>query len=93
MSLRHLIVLTLIAAVAGLAAERVLRRPLPYSFLGPILAAFLGAWLAADVLHLSIAPDLSLESIPLVPAALGAIIVLLAYSRLSHTAKLRLKRR
>ncbi len=92
MSLSHLIVLTLVAAVSGLIAERVVHRAFPYGWIGTIVAGFLGAWLMVDILHVRLAPELSIEGIPLLSAILGAIVVLFIYSQVSGS-KLRLKRR
>src|SRR5467141_4042309 len=60
MTLTHLIVLLLVGAVAGLIAERLVSRGMPGGLLGAIVAGLVGAWLMVDVLHLVIAPELSL---------------------------------
>ncbi len=53
MSLVHLLVLILVAAVIGMIAERLVDRTMPYGVVGAIIAGFLGAWLMVDVLKLS----------------------------------------
>jgi uncharacterized membrane protein YeaQ/YmgE (transglycosylase-associated protein family) len=80
MTLLHLIVLLLVAAVCGLIAERVVHTSLPFGWIGAIAAAFLGAWLVVDVLHLVIAPQFSIEGLPIVSAILGALVVVFGYS-------------
>jgi uncharacterized membrane protein YeaQ/YmgE (transglycosylase-associated protein family) len=80
MTVLHLIVLILVAAVCGLIAERVIRRSLPFGWIGATAAGFVGAWLMVDVLHLVILPSLSIEGLPIVSAILGAIIVVVLFS-------------
>jgi len=83
MSLVHLIVLILVAAVIGLIAERLVDRTMPYGIVGAIIVGFLGAWLMVDVLHIVIAPALAVEGIPLISALLGAIVVVFLFSLLT----------
>jgi uncharacterized membrane protein YeaQ/YmgE (transglycosylase-associated protein family) len=80
MTLVHLIVLIVVAAVCGLIAERVIGRSLPFGWIGATVAGFVGAWLMVDVLHLVILPTLSIEGLPIVSAILGAIIVVVLFS-------------
>ncbi len=79
----HLIVLLLVAAACGLIAERLVRSPLPFGWIGAAVAAFAGAWLMVDVFHLVIAPRLSIEGLPIISAIVGGIIVVFAYSLLT----------
>ena len=80
MTLVHLIVLIVVAAVCGLIAERVIGRSLPFGWIGATVAGFVGAWLMVDVFHLVILPTLSIEGLPIVSAILGAIIVVVLFS-------------
>lgn len=80
MSLTHLLVLLIVGALAGLIGERLVGRGLPYGLVGAIVAGLVGAWLMVDVLHVVIAPELSLAGIPLISAILGAAIVVLVVS-------------
>jgi uncharacterized membrane protein YeaQ/YmgE (transglycosylase-associated protein family) len=79
-TLVHLIVLLLVAAVCGLIAERLIRSSLPLGWIGAIVAAFVGAWLMVDVFHLAILPQFSIEGLPIISAIVGAIIVVFAFS-------------
>jgi len=79
MTITHLLILLLVGAVAGLLAERLVDRALPYGWSGAIVAGLLGAWLMTDVLHITIAPQLSVIGIPLVSAMLGALIVVFMF--------------
>ena len=66
MTLTHLLVLLIVGALAGL--------------IGAIVAGLVGAWLMVDVLHVVLAPELSLGGIPIISAILGAAIVVLVLS-------------
>jgi len=80
MTVLHLIVLIVVAAVCGLIAERVMGRSLPFGWIGATVAGFVGAWLMVDVFHLVILPTLTIEGLPIVSAILGAIIVVVLFS-------------
>ena len=80
MTLVHLIILIVIAALCGLIAERVIGRSLPFGWIGATVAGFVGAWLMVDVLHVVILPTLSIEGMPIVSAILGAIVVVVLFS-------------
>src|SRR3979411_1489558 len=80
MTLTHLLVLLLVGAVAGLIGERLVSRGMPGGLLGAIVAGLVGAWLMVDVLHVVIAPELSIGGIPILSAILGAAIVVLLFS-------------
>jgi len=74
MTLTHLLVLLLVGAVAGLIGERLVSRGMPGGLIGAIVAGLVGAWLMVDVLHVVLAPELSLGGIPVLSAILGAAI-------------------
>jgi uncharacterized membrane protein YeaQ/YmgE (transglycosylase-associated protein family) len=80
MTLGHLIALIVVGLVCAWLAERVLRQTVPYGWIGAAVAGFIGAWLAVDVLHISIANQVALEPIPLIPAFLGALLVVFVFS-------------
>src|ERR1700720_1183546 len=80
MSLTHLVVLLLVGAIAGLIGESLVSRGMPGGLIGAIVAGLVGAWLMVDVLHVVIAPELSLAGIPILSAILGAAIVVLLFS-------------
>src|SRR5438132_1363268 len=80
MTLTHLLVLLLVGAVAGLIGERLVSRGMPGGLIGAIVAGLVGAWLMVDVLHVVLAPELSLGGIPVLSAILGAAIVVLLFS-------------
>src|SRR5207253_8316144 len=80
MTLTHLLVLLLVGAVAGLIGERLVGRGMPGGFIGAIVAGLVGAWLMVDILHIVLAPELSLAGIPVLSAILGAAIVVLLFS-------------
>jgi uncharacterized membrane protein YeaQ/YmgE (transglycosylase-associated protein family) len=70
-----------------LIAERLVHRALPYGWIGAIAAGLLGSWLMTDVLHIIIAPQVSVIGIPLVSAILGAIIVVVLLSLISGSGR------
>src|SRR3982074_3110686 len=80
MTLTHLLVLLLVGAIAGLIGERLVSRGMPGDLIGAIVAGLVGAWLMVDVLHVVIAPELSLGGFPVSPGSLGAAIVVLLFS-------------
>src|ERR1700738_2523983 len=80
MTLTHLLVLLLVGAIAGLIGERLVSRGMPGGLLGAIVAGVVGAWLMGDILHVVIAPALSLGGIPILSAIFGAAIVVLLFS-------------
>jgi uncharacterized membrane protein YeaQ/YmgE (transglycosylase-associated protein family) len=80
LTLTHLLILLIVGAVVGLIAERLVNRSLPYGWMGAIVAGLLGAWLMTDVLHIIIAPQVSVVGIPIVSGILGAMIVIFLFS-------------
>ena len=80
MTFTHLLVLLLVGALAGLVGERLVSRGMPGGMIGAIVAGLVGAWLMVDVLHIVLAPELSLGGIPVLSAILGAAIVVLLFS-------------
>jgi uncharacterized membrane protein YeaQ/YmgE (transglycosylase-associated protein family) len=81
-----LLVLLIVGALAGLIGERLVSRGMPGGLLGAIVAGLVGAWLMVDVLHLVIAPELSLGGIPVISAIIGAAVVVLLFSLLAGRA-------
>ncbi|TMD82878.1 MAG: GlsB/YeaQ/YmgE family stress response membrane protein [Chloroflexi bacterium] len=66
MTLTHLLVLLIVGALAGLIGERLVSRGMPGGLI--------------DVLHVVLAPELSLGGIPVLSAIIGAAIVVLLFS-------------
>jgi len=79
-TLTHLLVLLIVGALAGLIGERLVSRGMPGGLIGAIVAGLVGAWLMVDVLHVVLAPELSLGGIPVLSAILGAAVVVLLFS-------------
>ena len=80
MTLTHLLVLLIVGALAGLIGERLVSRGMPGGLIGAIVAGLVAAWLMVDVLHVVLAPELSLGGIPVLSAIIGAAIVVLLFS-------------
>ena len=89
MTLTQLLVLLLVGAIAGLIGERLVSRGMPGGVIGAIVAGLVGSWFMVDVLHVVIAPDLSLGGIPVLSAILGAAIVVLLFSLVAGGADAR----
>jgi len=84
----HLLTLLVIGAILGVTAERLTDRTMPYGWIGSITAGLLGAWLMTDALHIAIAPQLTVAGTPLLSAILGAMIVVVAWSTVTHIRSL-----
>ncbi|HUZ03193.1 MAG TPA: GlsB/YeaQ/YmgE family stress response membrane protein [Thermomicrobiaceae bacterium] len=70
-----LVVALVIAGLIGLLAERIVPGRIPYGLLGAVVAGLLGTWLGALLLgHLGPA----IAGIAIIPATVGAIIVVAA---------------
>jgi uncharacterized membrane protein YeaQ/YmgE (transglycosylase-associated protein family) len=80
MILEHLLIFLLVGTAAGVMAERLTNRTMPYGWLGAIAAGLAGAWLMTDGLHFDIAPQLSIRGVPVVSAIVGAAIVVSVFS-------------
>ena len=83
MSLSQLIVYLMVAAICGYVGQALVRRKMPGGLAGAIIAALVGAYLMVAVLHINIAPELSIEGIPIISAVLGAAIVVFVLSLIS----------
>jgi uncharacterized membrane protein YeaQ/YmgE (transglycosylase-associated protein family) len=73
MSLIGLIVLLIVAAIAGACGEMIAGQKVPGGWLGSILAGFVGAWLGSMLIH--IGPII--EGIQIIPAIIGAALFVL----------------
>lgn len=73
------IIYVVIAAIVGLVAEFIVGWRLPFGIIGAIIAALVGIWLLTSVIEVTIPGDYILniagQSIPLIRALLGAIVV------------------
>ncbi len=73
------IIYIVIAAIVGLVAEFIVGWRLPFGIVGAIIAALVGIWLVTSVIAIIIPGDFVLniagQSIPLLRALLGAIVV------------------
>lgn len=82
--LTHWLVLILIAALAGLIVEVLRGGAMPLGWVGGVGAGLLGAWLGVEMLatRVAIAPQLAFDGVPLVPAAIGALVLAFVLSLL-----------
>ncbi|GCF11155.1 hypothetical protein [Dictyobacter arantiisoli] len=63
-----------IALIIGILARRVVGRRLPFGYIGTIIMALLGIWLATDVILIDIPLDILFYNVPLLKSTLGAIV-------------------
>lgn len=78
-----------IAAIVGIVAETLVGWRLPFGIIGALLASLLGIWLLTDVIPLNISVDnftIAGQSIPLIKALLGAVIVVALWHMLTYPA-------
>jgi uncharacterized membrane protein YeaQ/YmgE (transglycosylase-associated protein family) len=75
-----------IAALIGLIAESIVGWRLPFGIVGAIAASLLGVWLLTAVIPVTIGGDVTIagQPIPLIKAALGAIIVVAIWHMLTY---------
>ena len=82
------IIYVIIAAVVGLVAEFIVGWRLPFGIVGAIIAALIGIWLVTSVIAIIIPGDFVLniagQSIPLLRALLGAIVVVAIWHLLTY---------
>ncbi len=69
----------LYGAVFGYIGEVLAGKPLPLHFVGSILIATLGAWLAVDLLKLHLGSEIVYQQVPLLSAGLGALVTTLLW--------------
>ena len=75
-----------IAALIGLIAESIVGWRLPFGIIGAIAASLLGVWLLTAVIPIDIGGDITIagQPIPLIKAALGAIIVVAIWHAITY---------
>ena len=82
------IIYVVIAAIVGLVAEFIVGWRLPFGIVGAIIAALVGIWLVTSVIAIIIPGDFVLniagQSIPLLRALLGAIVVVAIWHLLTY---------
>ncbi len=82
------IIYVVIAAIVGLVAEFIVGWRLPFGIVGAIIAALIGIWLVTSVIAIIIPGDFVLniagQSIPLLRALLGAIVVVAIWHLLTY---------
>jgi uncharacterized membrane protein YeaQ/YmgE (transglycosylase-associated protein family) len=85
----HWAVLLVIAALAGLLVELARGGGMPLGFVGCIAAALVGAWVFSDLLHprFPIIPQPTIDNVPLVPAAIGALIAAILWGLLGGRSR------
>lgn len=81
--LPRILVLLIIAAVVGWLADLIAGGRVPLGFFGAILFGLLGAWFAIEIVRprvpFTLPTEPTLDTVPLVSAAIGAFVVSLIW--------------
>jgi uncharacterized membrane protein YeaQ/YmgE (transglycosylase-associated protein family) len=70
-----LFVYLVIAAIVGIIAEFLVGWRLPFGIIGAVIVGFIGIWLMTQVIIITGLPDWSIDNVPLVPALIGAVVL------------------
>ena len=70
-----LIVYLIVAAIVGILAEFIVGWRLPFGIIGAVIVGFIGIWLMTHVIIVTGLPNWSVDNVQLVPALIGAIIL------------------
>lgn len=83
MTLVGLLILLVVAAIAGACGEMIAGTKVPGGWIGSILAGLVGAWIGSYIVH--IGPVI--EGIQIIPAILGAALFVLVIRLLAGTRR------
>jgi uncharacterized membrane protein YeaQ/YmgE (transglycosylase-associated protein family) len=73
-----------IAAIVGLIAEFIVGWRLPFGIIGSVVAGLVGIWLMTQVIIITGLPDWSYNGVQLVPALIGALILVSVWHMLTY---------
>ena len=79
-----LIVYLIIAAIVGVVAEFIIGWRLPFGIVGAIIAGVIGIWLMTQVIIISGLPNYTVDGVSLIPALIGAIILVAIWHALTY---------
>lgn len=79
----NLLVYLLIAAIVGVVAEFIVGWRLPFGLIGAIIAGVIGIWLMTQVIVITGLPNWSVDNVLLVPALIGALILVALWHALT----------
>lgn len=80
----NFIVYLIIAAIVGIIAEFIVGWRLPFGIIGAIIAGVLGIWLMTQVIQISGLPVYTVDGVSLIPALIGAIILVAIWHALTY---------
>jgi len=75
----NIILSLIIAAIIGSIARFILKDRSPIGFIGAIIAAFIGIWLATQIIIIQGIGDIFISGIPIIRALIGAIILVIIW--------------
>jgi uncharacterized membrane protein YeaQ/YmgE (transglycosylase-associated protein family) len=80
----NVLIYLLVAAFVGVIAEFLVGWRLPFGIIGAIIAGVIGIWLMTQVIIISGLPDWSIDNVNLIPALIGAIILVAIWHALTY---------
>ncbi len=80
----NFIIYLIVAAIVGIIAEFIVGWKLPFGIIGAIIAGVVGVWLMTQVIIISGLPQYSIQGVPLIPALIGAIILVALWHALTY---------
>jgi uncharacterized membrane protein YeaQ/YmgE (transglycosylase-associated protein family) len=80
----NVLIYLLIAAIVGVIAEFIVGWRLPFGIIGAIIAGVIGIWLMTQVIIITGLPGWSVDGVALVPALIGAIILVALWHALTY---------
>lgn len=78
------IVYVAIALIGAYLAAKMTGTRYPFGILGAFIVALVGEWMAINVLHILVAPEVSIAGVPVVTAILGGLLLALLWVVVVH---------
>lgn len=88
----NVIVYLIIAAIVGVIAEFIVGWRLPFGIVGAVVAGLVGVWLMTSVIIISGFNDYVVDTVPLIRALIGAIILVAIWHALTYRSWQRRRR-
>lgn len=88
----NVIVYLIIAAIVGVIAEFIVGWRLPFGIVGAVVAGLIGVWLMTSVIIISGFNDYVVDTVPLIRALIGAIILVAIWHALTYRSWYRRRR-
>ncbi|HEY0756568.1 MAG TPA: hypothetical protein VGD98_21630 [Ktedonobacteraceae bacterium] len=79
-----LIVYLIVAAIVGFLAELIVGWKLPFGIIGAIIVGLIGVWLVTQVIVINGIPDFTIDSVPIIHAIIGALILVALWHLITY---------